>query len=1686
MFWLIGVMMRKILLLFVIMSSSLLSQQISYIIPDIGSPNMNTYIEIIGPPNINSNFGSNGLYLNNPGDAVRIELVRPADSVNITFGPLIVSWGGRMISSQAFINPKCQPNSDNWNLLTSSFRIPVRVYNNGSYSNVDTFYIVKPTHLGDITSNIDRTLGQNSLGIRSKRGAMIVDSIKFANAAYTASINDCDLTTTGNQGYLPFVFLSKGKVEGGSLTIINGNGNGKDAGPGGGGGGGRFCDLALIGEDGGAGFTGGGAGGRNGSGLFSNIWKNPGITSGASDSSINGVPSPSKAWFESSGGGTGHPFGSPGFGCGDGITCDPVGGYSGGSGYRQNQRGGSGGYRTNGSNTGNQNGGFIIGNIDGIPIAGGSGGASGNPNSPNNCSGNGGGGGAAVKLFGREISSININANGASGGSSSYGPGGAGSGGFAGLESKQNLNSSSASVQGGNSGLGGNGLVTVSSISSSSLNFLPTGIIPTRIVSTDTSNFVKRKFTLKGGKPSDVDIVRIYIKSQSSQWALDTILAGLIGRTDWSRNYNLVGLDSLYYLVAISDRQTSSEQTYTNTLQYVMSQSSANILRKELLPIIDGDSVKTSRAIACKDLVVRDTFKLTNIGDAPLDLYFAASSFFFDTRGFTLESPKTNQILQPNDTVKVIIRYNYIPGQKGRITDFLLVSHNDPNAIYKPWRLFMNVDLDSTDYYFTDVNGAKTDTLDFGEVCLNGTKTLPFRILNNSSSPLSVKADTLMAPKGFSYSLSQSQQIQFNNYAVGDITFTPDTLGDFTGYLAVSSLDCKYNVDTLYFKGSGISGDFAIEKPQFKLIDTLNLGNQCIGERISDLVYLHPHGNTEINYSSSFAPSPSEFDLKIISNGFALKNDWDTIKCEMIPLRKGLISTEVSFKSNECAGVTNKLIILVFGVQPRLTTTGTGIFKNIKIGFRDTIDVSVQNEGDAPVHLLNFFPVAPPFRVISTNPGLPKTLNKGDTVWVKLEFFPQAEGKFIDSLKTDVSVLTSTCLDSAKIFLRGTASNTHITASVDSIYFGLLEHCDNRQDSVVITNPTADTVYITNIPSAPAIVPNDGYFVISQSGKTVIPPDGTSVFYITFSPKAGPDGVKKAKLVIYTSDAKNLRIEVKLEGEQENIKISADPTSLDFASVPIGNSKNLTVTLTNNGRINRKLDNVISFNPDVTVSPLKGDLNAGGGSLLLTVTYQPTIAGNGNTNLRFIFFPNCSDSFEIPVIANGIAGSVTVTPKVNFKLLPYCNNNLDSVMISNTGIAKISVDSMIISGTDAALFSFSDGIILPLTLDTAMVLSRKISYMPGSAPFGVKQADVTSYINVGGKTVSIITQLTAEKRHFLAANPLLLDFQGVVTSSFKDLDYTLSNMGNSTINITAVIPPVNSSVYTLIPDPSLTSLNVSDKPSFKVRFSPSNEISYPDSFAVISNASSCLDTVYIHLNGKGLPLLSTTMWIPDTLVDPRWTNFHLPVYGKINTVLGSVTGAEFTGAVSFNPNLFDPKSITKGTIVLDTFSATVRYIEFNVKDISLNTDTSIVTELVGYALLGNTDTTIVKWEKFDWKDKNTFGSAITLNGLIRTKVCRDTTPRLLKSGIPNQLLLSPNPAGDEVNLKLSLLEAGRHVLEIFNLNGEAVTIDDFVVARGGIKEFEYNLDLGKFSSGFYYILVKTPSRVFGETLMIVK
>ncbi|MDP4198163.1 MAG: T9SS type A sorting domain-containing protein [Bacteroidota bacterium] len=574
------------------------AQAITYLLPDIGTPGMNTYIEIIGPNKAFGNFGTDSIYANNPGDRVQVICKNPSDTNRVKFGPCVVSWNGRMIATQVFVMPWVQANATDWRL---GIKIPICVIVGGSQSNTDTFYIVKPQSLG-VLSTAGLLGSGGAYGFRSRRGAMIVDSmILTGSGMYGVSTSDCDPTMPGIQGYLPFTLISLGPVRTIPSAQLDASANGVDAGPGGGGGG----NGLTCGTRGGNGFTGGGGDADWQSGCGD---RPAGIGTGPLQNSLNFAPGGvSSGANEGGGGGTGHAFGTGGAAGGAGDYGGGFPGYGGGSGGPEccvppvQGGGGGGGFATAGSSggfwQGFPSGGYVNGNLELVPMAGGSGGGGGNDNGGEVGAGNGGGGGGCLAINARSIAISGLIAKGAIGSddtsSFSDGAGGGGSGGAIILGSKISLSAPSEDVHGGSGGQGvpqhsgqdggngGAGRVRLDGLVVSSITVSPNDATRYAGPSTDTSHEVNRTFTITGtGNGKDI---QLYLKPLSDTWSLIATITGYA--TNWSRKITLPGSDTLYLLAAAQQVPSPSADTFAAEPGWVLSQAAANIFHvSECIP----------------------------------------------------------------------------------------------------------------------------------------------------------------------------------------------------------------------------------------------------------------------------------------------------------------------------------------------------------------------------------------------------------------------------------------------------------------------------------------------------------------------------------------------------------------------------------------------------------------------------------------------------------------------------------------------------------------------------------------------------------------------------------------------------------------------------------------------------------------------------------------------------------------------------------------------------------------------------------------------------------------------------------------------------------------------------------------------------------------------------------------------
>lgn len=752
--------MKKLSIIFVFLLSFYCSNKLSaddYMLPDIASPGMNIYFEIIADGNLGFNvYGNDGIFFDNSIVEFRFKTGSESYQKYVKFGPKIVSWNGRMIASQLFVKPDIVPYPNTSDPITTNSKFDLEVYLNGTLKSTFTISIVQPFQFPASHPASEKIFGAGSLGKRSKRGAMIVDSVVLNNNDYNVSSIDVDASTIGNEAYLPFILISKGKVRGtGINSRISVDATAYNGGIGGGGGGGMFCDNAGLGTAGGDGFTGGGPGGRNAPAILGGNARNtPGKGTGSNNAnpifggySINSVMGGNLTnAYESAAGGTGHPFGQSGEGCGNGSDCKTNGKYGAGSGREQKEAGGGGGYAEDGKSTpvaGANNGGKKHGNNMAVPLAGGSGGASGNPQAPTlgvACSGYGGGGGGAIRISATEISNIKLSAKGADGGTGSP-AGGGGSGGLIDASTKLTLTASEMNVNGGASPgntSGGAGRMRWDANQSPTIATLNGSVY--RGVTIDTTNWIKSKIVNLRGTcdPNPAINTNLYVRSDiNSVWQkIGPVAKDAAG--NWTQTIDLKPFNDIFhYVVAIQDVPGAKSGTFDDEPDGIMSQAAANILRVDLFADIDGDKIFKDTILACDGASLIDSITVKSTGTDSLQLNIAES---WQTKGFKILSPALGSQKFPSDsTFKIVFSYTPPKGSPNIVYDSLVLNNNVKDASKNPWKVFFEIKVDTLGLAFNKITGNQNGKVfSFGNTCISSTDSIDIQITNSSTIPTTI------------------------------------------------------------------------------------------------------------------------------------------------------------------------------------------------------------------------------------------------------------------------------------------------------------------------------------------------------------------------------------------------------------------------------------------------------------------------------------------------------------------------------------------------------------------------------------------------------------------------------------------------------------------------------------------------------------------------------------------------------------------------------------------------------------------------------------------------------------------------------------------------------------------------------------------------------------------------------------
>lgn len=105
--------------------------------------------------------------------------------------------------------------------------------------------------------------------------------------------------------------------------------------------------------------------------------------------------------------------------------------------------------------------------------------------------------------------------------------------------------------------------------------------------------------------------------------------------------------------------------------------------------------------------------------------------------------------------------------------------------------------------------------------------------------------------------------------------------------------------------------------------------------------------------------------------------------------------------------------------------------------------------------------------------------------------------------------------------------------------------------------------------------------------------------------------------------------------------------------------------------------------------------------------------------------------------------------------------------------------------------------------------------------------------------------------------------------------------------------------------------------------------------------------------------------------------------------------------------------------------------------------------------------------------------------MIVTGVCRQDFSKIVLSS-KTELLLSPNPAGDEQTINITTKEVGKFVLSVYSVQGIKLKSFEFEKTGTKLKQITQILELNDLRTGIYQYILKTPSEVITKEVVVVR
>ena len=332
--------------------------------------------------------------------------------------------------------------------------------------------------------------------------------------------------------------------------------------------------------------------------------------------------------------------------------------------------------------------------------------------------------------------------------------------------------------------------------------------------------------------------------------------------------------------------------------------------------------------------------------------------------------------------------------------------------------------------------------------------------------------------------------------------------------------------------------------------------------------------------------------------------------------------------------------------------------------------------------------------------ALPVTLTAGQSTSFTVLFSPTGSGAASGS----VSITSNGSNPNLSISLSGTGvTQGTLTANPTSLAFGSVQVGSSTNLSETLTNTGG-----TSLTISAATASGTGFSLSGLALPVTLTAGQSTSFTVLFSPTGS--GAASGSVSI-TSNGSNPNLSISLSGTGVTQgAMAANPTSLAFGNVQVGNSTNLSETLTNTGGSTVAISQTNLSGAGFSITGLNNfPINlTPNQSVTFTLTYTPTSAGAASGSLSVV--SNASNSpLNLALSGTGTAaGTLAVSPtSLSFGNVVVGSSSSLNGSLTATG-ASVTVQAASDSNSEFVL----SGISLPATIPAGQSATFTVTFTP--------------------------------------------------------------------------------------------------------------------------------------------------------------------------------------------------------------------------------------------------------------------------------------------------------------------------------------------------------------------------------------